>query len=78
MLSNDNDVADGILNMEVSEEVKISPTTHVAVTPAASLKPLAQTTSDDSASDHPKTLKMAKFSQISETSQRHDEHEELK
>ena len=64
MLSNDNDVADGTLSMEVGEEVKMTPTTHLAVTPAASLKPLAQSTSDDSASDDSKTLKMAKCQRV--------------
>ena len=59
MLSNDNDVADGTLSMEVGEEVKMTPTTHLAVTPTASLKPLAQSASHGSASEDTSKQKMA-------------------
>ena len=59
MLSNDNEEGGNPDTMELSEEVITTPTTHIAVTPAASLKPLAQSRSDDPTSDDTIMFKMA-------------------
>ena len=48
-----------MVSMDVTEEVTKTPTTQIAVTPTASLKPLAQLTSHDSASDNTSKQKMA-------------------
>jgi hypothetical protein len=61
VLSNDNGVADYSMGGEVAEEVTITPTTYIAVTPAASLKPQAQWTSDEPASHGKENSKMSQI-----------------
>ena len=78
MLSNDNDVADDTLSIEVVKEAITTPVVKQATTPVAFPKPLAQSRSDDHASHGTETLTMAKFAKMSKTSQIHDEHEESK
>jgi hypothetical protein len=78
VLSNDNVVGDGSLYMEVGEEVTMTPTTYVAVTPAASLKPPAQSASDGSASHRTKTTRMDNMAVKCETSKNDEMLEESK
>ena len=68
MLSNDNEEGGNPDTMELSEEVITTPTTHIAVTPAASPKPPAQSTSDKPASHGKNNSKMSQMSKKFETS----------
>ena len=68
MLSNDNEEGGNPDTMELPEEVITTPSTHIAVTPAASLKPPAQSTSNEPASHGKYNSKMSQMSKKFETS----------
>jgi hypothetical protein len=59
VLSNDNGESVDTSTMDVTKEITTTPTTYLAATPAASLKPLAQSASHGSASEDTSKQKMA-------------------
>ncbi len=78
MLSNDNGESIDIAIMDVTEEVTMTPTTYLAVTPAASLKPPAQSTSDEPASYDTNTSLISQMVRKCETQKNAEVLEESK
>ena len=78
MLSINNGEGIGKNTMEVAEEVKMTPTGNKATTPVAFPKPLAQSRSDDPASDNTKMFKIAAMTSKYEQSRMSEVNEESK